>query len=342
MKHSDAWNMPRTWRIVLALALSWIVPFLVVAGCPQPVQEPIRIGINTWPGYELLHLASRLGYFEDEGVSVRILEFTSLADCRRALERGQLDGAGTTIVELVEARDNGRGDLRLVMAFDYSNGGDVILAQPKIDSIKQLKGASVAVEHGSVGVYVLGRALADAGLKLSDVTVHSMDQLSGDEAFRKGEVDAYVSYPPFSTAILASGGANRLFDTSQIPGDVLDVLVLDERTLTQRTDDVRRLFNAYDRAATFVARNPEQAYAMMAQREQVTSAEFRRSFEQDIHVYTRSDQPRLLAPGGPVQLSLQRTADYLHDAGQTERRISVDRFLPGPELLRQLELTTDR
>lgn len=96
MKYSDAWNMPRTWRIVLALALSGIVLFLVVAGCPQPVQEPIRIGINTWPGYELLHLASRLGYFEDEGVSVRILEFTSLADCRRAESgTGLCDDGGT-------------------------------------------------------------------------------------------------------------------------------------------------------------------------------------------------------------------------------------------------------
>ena len=40
---------------------------------------PLRVAINPWPGYEFAMLAASQGYFEDEGVEVRLVELSSLA-----------------------------------------------------------------------------------------------------------------------------------------------------------------------------------------------------------------------------------------------------------------------
>lgn len=58
----------------------------------------LRVGINPAPGYELIFLAEEKGFFGEEGLEVRLVEFTCLADCRRAFDRGQVNVVGSTAV----------------------------------------------------------------------------------------------------------------------------------------------------------------------------------------------------------------------------------------------------
>ncbi len=55
--------------------------------CAPKSGPTLRVGLNPWPGYEVLFIAEHVDYFRDEGVAVRLIEFTSLSDCRRAYER---------------------------------------------------------------------------------------------------------------------------------------------------------------------------------------------------------------------------------------------------------------
>lgn len=135
-----------------------LATLLLLGACSEP-KPPLRIAINPWPGYEFLYLAEQQQLFKAQGVEVQILQFDSLNDARRAYERGQADGFGGTLVEVLMAREQSPRHPQVVHVSDYSNGGDLLIARPGIDSVQQLVGRRVAVEPGTLNTLVLSRAL---------------------------------------------------------------------------------------------------------------------------------------------------------------------------------------
>ncbi|MFN8644057.1 MAG: hypothetical protein U0802_21280, partial [Candidatus Binatia bacterium] len=67
-------------RRVGGIAAGALATALIAAGCVGDPPEPLRVGINAWPGYEYLYLADVQGFYAREGVEVQLLEFGSLSD----------------------------------------------------------------------------------------------------------------------------------------------------------------------------------------------------------------------------------------------------------------------
>ncbi len=292
-----------------------LVVLLALAGCQVRKEAPLRIGINPWPAWEYLYLAQEKGIFREEGLDVRLIEYTSLGDCCRAFERGQIDGMTCTLVELLRARERSPREPQVVLVTDYSNGGDVVLARSPISRISELRGKRVGVETASLGTYVLSRALATDGLTLDDVTIVPLDQLDLEAAIANDEVDAVVSYPPVSVEILRAGEASPLFSSAQIPGEILDVVAIDADVIARRGEDVARLARGWERAKEFAREQPAAADVRMASREGLSVEEFRESLAL-IHIYSLADQRELLGPGGPVEATIRMTDSILRAAGE--------------------------
>ena len=85
-----------TFITLLAAAAAWVCG----VGGWEKRGVVLRVGITPAPGYELNFLAEEKGFFREEGLEVRLVEFTCLADCRRAFARGQVDVLGSTAVEV--------------------------------------------------------------------------------------------------------------------------------------------------------------------------------------------------------------------------------------------------
>src|SRR5437870_9350338 len=149
------------------LCAAWLV------GCGGNV-PPLRIGINAWPANEFLFLAQEKGFFAAQGVDVRLIEYGSLGDVRRAFDRGQIDGMSGTLVELLQSRDATRRAPRAFMVTDLSNGSDMILARGSIAAVSGLAGKRVAAEPESVGMFGLARGLARVGMAVVSVGVGAM------------------------------------------------------------------------------------------------------------------------------------------------------------------------
>lgn len=307
--------MSRALPILLALLL---------AGCsPRP---EIRIGLNGWPGYDLLHLAQVLGYFGDEGVAVRIVDLTSLADSRRAYERGQVDAIGTTPLKAIIAHGNSRDPLRIVQVIDFSDGADVILARSGIKTVADLRGRSVGVEPGSVCLYVLSRALEQAGLSLDDVNLVAQSQTSLDAGMRNGLLDAIVSYPPVSTLIARDGVAAPIFSSATLPGEVVDVLAFNDRIIKQRPQEVAGVIRGFYRARVFLDEHPGQAIELMRQRAGLTAEEYAAALGDGIRFVDAAGQRAYLGPRGSLGGIIHRTSNLL-------LRLGVVDSAPPPEAL---------
>jgi len=308
------------------VALLPVVALTVIVGCSAAPAPTLRVGLNPWPGYEFLFLAQEKGFYRDEGVSVRLIEFNSLTDARRAYERGQLDAMGTTVIEVLQARDQSSRSPQIVQVVDYSDGADVILAQPEIKNGASLYGKRVGVELASLGVYVLARALAIHGLKLADVKTISMDQSSMEEAFQKSELDAVVTYPPASIKLLRDDRSNTIFSTAEISGEVIDVIAVEENINTVRRDDVAKLLRAFQRAVAYTAQNPADAHAIMAAREGISADEFRSALNDGIKVLSAADQAAFFKPGGKLAGVVDASDRILRETGQlkgADRRSNI-------------------
>ncbi len=281
----------------------------LLQGCrPQPVPL-LRVAANPWPGYEFLFLAESKGFFVDEGVQVQLLETLSLADTRRAFERNQVDVFAGTVVEVLLSADFSDRKPRVFHVCDYSAGADVILARPPVDSVPALKGKRIGIEPASVNVTLLQLALVKNGLRLEDVVAVPLAQNAMPDAVARNNVDAVVSYPPVSMRLLAAG-MTLVFDSTSVPGEVVDVLAADASVLESRRKDIEALVRAYGRAQQFADAHPEEAYAIMARREGISVDEFKAAL-QGIRLVRVDEQAVELGQGAAVERALQLTAKGL-------------------------------
>lgn len=315
-------------RVITLLAV------MSLTACREP--PPLRVGLNAWPGYEFLFLAEQIGAFQETGRPVKLVEFTSLSDARRAYERGQIDGLGTTVVEVMQAREIRDRSLQIVRVVDASMGADRILARTSHPDVKSLAGARVGVEFASLGVYVLGRALERAGLGLQDVQIVSSNQATMKDQFARAQLDAIVTYPPFSLELMKAPDTRTLFSTAEIPGEVVDVLAFDATLVKERPDDIARLLTAFDRAMEYYGQHPARASAIMAAREGISAREFEGTLENGIELFSaRQQQDFLSATRGSIQQVVDATDRLLRRTAQVrgpDRREGAftDRFAGTP------------
>lgn len=297
-------------RVALGLGLA-----LSIGACAER-GDTLRIGLTAFPTYEYVYLAQEQGFFAAAGLDVRVIEFTSLTDARRAYERGQVDIMPATLVEALAIRDHSTRSPQVVRVLDYSSGADVVLAQPWVTTAQSLRGARIGVELAAVPHYVLVRGLEHLGLSLDDVRLLSHDHATMDAAFRRGELEALVTYPPASVVLQRDLKVQTLFSSASIPREVFDVLLVDERLMGVRWRDVQALLGAIDRAMASAATSPGPAHAIMAERQGVSVDEFTASLTHGLTVLSPADQEVIFRPGGPLEMAAARVDRILRDAGQ--------------------------
>lgn len=259
------------FSIVLWLQRDEIRQFLVGE---VVVAEPLAVGTNVWPGYEPLYLARNLGYYND---SIRLVEYSSATEVLRAIRNKLIDVAALTLDEVLLLRQSGV-DVRIVLVTDISNGGDVIVARPGIESLADLKGRKVGVESTALGAYVLTRALQKVGLTPADVQVVPIEVASHYMAYTDNVMDAVVTFEPVRSQLLRDG-AHLVFDSSQIPGEIVDVVVVREEVLAGKEEQIQGLISGWFKALTYLSVNPNDASKRMTGRLNLSPEEVLASYE---------------------------------------------------------------
>src|SRR5499427_7173518 len=223
--------------VCLALTLNLI-------GCAREPESPLRIGTNVWIGSEPLYLAREMGYLNPK--VVQLVEYPSASEVLRAFRNQAIDGMVISLDELFGLAVDGLQP-RIILAVDVSHGADVVVGRPGMRSMKDLKGKRVAVESGALGAFVLSRALALNGMQTSDVKVVHLESDEQPSAFAKGQVDGCVTFDPFRAQLLRAG-ATTLFDSTKIPGEIVDLLAVRASVIDQRPKALQELlagwFNA--------------------------------------------------------------------------------------------------
>ena len=128
----------------------WFVALVFVMLCaPAMAQEKVVLGMSGWTGFAPLSLADKAGIFKKNGVDVE-LKFMPQPARLAALAAGDLNAAATTVdTHVVWAT---KVPMVQVLLLDKSNGGDGLVVRNTIQSVKELKGKTIAVEIGRAHV----------------------------------------------------------------------------------------------------------------------------------------------------------------------------------------------
>lgn len=239
-----------------------MLSIVVAAACKLGGEFPIRIGTIVWPGYEALYLARGLGYFE--GVPVKMVEFGNTPEALRAFKNRAIEAVAITGDEFVRLAET-HPDIRAVLVFDFSHGGDVLLAAEGIQKASDLKGKRIGFEPDAVSMYFLNRFLERHSIQRESVELVPIPLEQHEQTLLNLEVEAVVTFEPQATR-LSQSGANRLFDSSSIPGEIFDVLAVREELIRDRPGDLVAILSAYFKALGFIANRPDEAAERMARR----------------------------------------------------------------------------
>jgi len=236
---------------------------------------PVRIGSNLWPGYETLYLARDLGFYNN--TTIKLIDYPSATEEVRAYRYGEIEGAGLS-ADLVLSLAATHNNIRIVAIMNISDGGDVILGKPGIKEMKDLMGKRVGVESTSLGAFVIARALELNDMSTQDIEIVSLELSEHEMAYKNDQVDAIVTFYPVKSALL-SMGANILFDSTQIPGEIVDVLVVSQDAIANSPQTVQKLVDGHFFALNYLNTNPQEAATIMAKRSQVSPEEFLNSLD---------------------------------------------------------------
>jgi NitT/TauT family transport system substrate-binding protein len=252
----------RQMRPLLALLCLWVAALLGACDPAKPESGPLLLGLSDWPGHAPFYAAEKLGHFQPARVEIK--GFSSNFDRNRAFAERRLDVLATPLFDALRIADEGV-PLKVVLLFDYSSGGDGIVARQEIATVRDLKGKKVSAELGAITHFVLLSALGRAGLAESDVEIVNLSVPEAATAFEQGKLDAATLWDPHLSKQAGAQGAHRIFTSKEIPGQVIDVLIVQKDVVERRPDDVRRIVMGWERALGAWRERPAELEAVMAQ-----------------------------------------------------------------------------
>jgi NitT/TauT family transport system substrate-binding protein len=280
--------MLKQWRksMLLTLAATLLLA-LVLSACgdtetgtkqDEAKADPIKIAYSPWPGWFFWDLVKEKGFFEKHDVEVELVWFPVYSDSLAALTTGQVDANSQTLSDTIAPLSKGI-DLKAVLVNDNSNGGDAIVTKPDVQSIKDLKGKTVATELGTVDHFLLLTALEKNGMSEKDINYVNMTVNDAGPAFITGKVEAAVLWEPFQSTAVNEGKGKVLFSSKETPGLIPDLLVFKGETISERAADVQKIVDAWFDALSWYEQNQDEAIAIMAKKAEISPEEFKLSLD---------------------------------------------------------------
>jgi NitT/TauT family transport system substrate-binding protein len=258
----------RQWLSRVLFVVLFGLSFLV--SCATTPPAPLRVAVNLWPGYETLYLARSLGYYGN--APIELIDFPSGTEQVKAFRNGTVEAAALSLDQAFVLATT-HPDIRVITVMDFSEGGDVILAKPTIPNVQSLQGKRVGLEANALGAYIITRALERVNLSIKDIQIVSLDPSEHERAFETGAIDAAVTFGPARVKLLEAG-AKQIFDSSNLPGEIVDVLVVREAFLTHHPETVKALVKGHFRGLDYLNQHPMESARRIAPRTQVTPAQF--------------------------------------------------------------------
>lgn len=221
-------KMVATALCALAVTVSAVAPAAAEPKKEFKLAWTIYAGWMPWPYAQQSGILKK--WADKYGISIEMVQINDYVESINQYTAGKFDGVVVTNMDTLTIPAAGGVDTTAVIVGDYSNGNDGIVLK-KGKSVADLKGQKINLVELSVSHYLLARALDSVKLKEKDVKTVNTSDADIVAAFASADVNAVVTWNPQLSEVKAAKGATLVFDSSKIPGEILDLAVVNTQTL---------------------------------------------------------------------------------------------------------------
>lgn len=212
----------------LAIGFCLATPTLAAEKKEFKIAWTIYAGWMPWPYAQQAGIIKKWG--DKYGISIELVQVNDYVESINQYTAGKFDGVTVTNMDTLTIPAAGGVDSTALIIGDYSNGNDgVVLKKGK--SIKDIKGQKVNLVELSVSHYLLARALDTVKLAEKDIKVVNTSDADIVAAANSADATAIVTWNPQLAEVAKGPGRTVVFDSSKIPGEIMDLTVVNTETL---------------------------------------------------------------------------------------------------------------
>ena len=215
-----------------ALAIS--VSFLLIGGvvltaASAEAKDKFKVDWSHYTGWEFWPLADQMGilkkHADKQGIEIDLVLINDYVNSINFYTAGDYDACVMTNMDALTIPAVGGVDSTALIIGDYSNGNDGFVVK-NFTTIDALKGREIKLVELSVSHYLFARWLDTNNLKEKQFRLMNTGDASIAAAFLSDPNGAVVTWNPQLMDCKTAGGAKLIFDSSQTPGEIIDMMVI--------------------------------------------------------------------------------------------------------------------
>ncbi|MBL8376713.1 MAG: ABC transporter substrate-binding protein [Burkholderiales bacterium] len=285
---------------------------------PAPLPQAATLTVGYQKVGHLVPMVQVVDELKRLNVDVKLVEFARYADARTALLAGSLDVASVGPADLAIALSQGSKNMVGIMGVGSSPKYVIGRNGVKLDSWSDLAGKKVGIAPGSAVWFQFAATMVEKNVPYNSFTEVKIQGggANFNQALKKGEVDAIVTWEPFETIPVNEGygffARNLEYSQSQSVGAELGMIAATRDAATKNRAAVERFVWAYLNSMNQLAASPER-------------------FTEAIAKFTGLDMTMAKAVASPIKLGgvvsvdqIRRQAAAFHRLGVIQRDVSAE------------------
>lgn len=301
-------------RLLLALTLSLSTISMSYTASAEEAPEKFTVAWSIyvgWMPWAYIDEAGIMDKWADKyGIEIDLVQINDYIEAINMYTAGRFDAATMTNMDMLTIPAASSVDTTALITGDFSNGNDAVVLKGR-NSLKDIKGLDVYLLELSVSHYALARALDSVGLSERDVRVVNTSDVDIASAFRDKSVQAATLWNPQLAEVMQLDEAVKVFDSTQIPGEILDIMAVNTDTLAKHPELGKAMTGAWFEAMSIINADDERGRAareFMAKASGTDISGLQTQLDATHLFYTPQAKLDFLAPG-----QLRRTMKFVSE-----------------------------
>ncbi|ODN67416.1 MULTISPECIES: putative urea ABC transporter substrate-binding protein [Methylophaga] len=247
-------------------------------------------------------------------IEIDVVQINDYIESINQYTAGQFDGCTMTNMDALTIPAAGGVDSTALIIGDFSNGNDGIVLKGSDKTLADIKGQRVNLVELSVSHYLLARALDSVKMSERDVTVVNTSDADLVGVFNAADVTSTVTWNPLLSEITAVPNTTKVFDSSDIPGEIIDMLVVNTETLEANPAFGKALTGAWYEIMAKMQAGDEEALTMMAEASGTDLAGYKAQLDATNMFYTAAEAVSF-TESEQLQSTMKHITDFSFDHG---------------------------
>jgi NitT/TauT family transport system substrate-binding protein len=297
--------------------LSLLLALFMLAPLTLHAKESYRVAWSHYTGWEPWGYAESAGilkkWADKYGISIKLTLVNDYIESINLYTAGKFDACAMTNMDALTIPAVGGIDSEAVIVGDFSNGNDGIVMKNG-SSVADLKGRTVNLVELSVSHYLLARALDMNGLSERNVKLVNTSDADIAALFISDKNGAAVTWNPPLMQARNAEGAKLVFDSSKIPGEIIDMMVVRSNAPASLKQALVGAW--YETLAVMTGKGDKAAKAIkyMADASGATEAEFKAQLATTAMYYKPAEAVAFVTSQKPME-TMKHVRQFSFDKG---------------------------